>query len=215
MKVTITIIICVMMGLFAKVVAIGGTCGEIPIPGPGGPGMGSISGEYTNRSYCYGVRIPENIIAYGDGIGGHGFGLLVPAKTPGYIYIDGSANSYDNIDSPEQMADLYIKWKRKVEPLIQSVETTPTSLGQLRAVRLVIKYKCSESSPILVEDYTIALSPNNAIVYVVNLLVSESVYPEAQTTLEKLLRTWKHLVLSDNPRCGAPENAGKGKKDWN
>lgn len=157
-------------------------------------------GTYVNYVYGYSVEIPAGMV----GIGAtppapqHGFGIdldrprsiawmSVPGLAKSYLYVDGS---YDSLEwgRPEAAAAAHLRYLRGEKTDLRVLSRTTTSLGGLRAVRVVAGYE--EGGVEMVSDEVVAVGGEAGAVYTLSLSTPQLTYETHRPVLEALIKGW-------------------------
>ncbi len=151
-------------------------------------------GYYANCSNGFAITIPKGFIGRSTPPPAphHGFGIWLSQTPSAYIWVDGSLNSLE-WESPEQAANQHLEWIKKDAQSIVSISQEKLFLEKLSAIRLIVKYTCSDSGEITkVEDYFLALD-YRGLVYTIALSSDLTTYDEYRAILEHLAKTF-HLI---------------------
>ena len=178
-------------------IAQGSECGVIPPRGFGSGGAESFHGAHVNEEYCYSLTIPEGLTGYGDT---RGFGIALPPDHQGYIYVGSESNSWDAVSAQGEAKTRLAAAKRSGKIVLAS-RTVPTTLGDLPASRLVLRYSCKENGPVYVDDSIVALSPKNGIVYELVLQTPEVAYEANKALLSGMAKDWRTRPPRSNSGC--------------
>jgi len=172
------------------------TACSFPPSGLANESRANFTDLYQNGAYQYSVRIPKSLKGYdlaGPGLPQHGFGLIVREPPSGYVVVWSEANSFF-LASPVDGAIRTLSNLREDHRNIESATITPSHLGALRAVRLVVRYTCPGSNDRYVQDSTIALK-GELWVYDVTLYSRAEQFDRDASVLKEVLKSWKYTGL--------------------
>jgi hypothetical protein len=167
------------------------TACSFPPPGLANESRAKFTDLYENGADQYSVRIPKGLAGYdlaGPGLPQHGFGLILGARPQGYVVVWSEANSFFS-ESPADEAIRLLINLREGRANIESATITQSHLGNLSAVRLVVRYTCPGLKDRYVQDSTIALTGR---VYEVTLYSRAERYNRDAAVLAEVLKSWKH-----------------------
>lgn len=173
-----------------------------------------FSNEYLNELYSYKVSLPLGVEALAD---------LPPAPWHGFIV--NVANELKPGSAPESADTFWSNWKTRLcvygeynsleyasvdeaaDATLRHKETdhsdnvviqkrVRTTLGELPAVRQVVRYFDSKTGETMIADSTRALSENWGVVYGIDLETTAARYAEHQKILKQLIRGF-HTIRTE------------------
>jgi hypothetical protein len=169
------------------------TCRPFPVSGFDDPSMASHRGEYINSLYEYSVSIPAELVGHSSPppAPSHGFGILLGLQKDGYLWIDGSWNSfgYESSQAVGRDNSVYLKERGAV---ISSTKTRSWMLAGIPASRSTLQYRCPGSQEVIINDVVAALSPDKSKVWQICLDTKQSRYERDLAIYEAVLRSWRY-----------------------
>lgn len=157
-------------------------------------------GSYANYAYGYSVKLPAGMVGMGapPPAPQHGFGIDLdnprstewihePEFPKSYLYVDGCYNSmeYAGVDDAVRS---HLSALRETGKNVRVLSRTATTLGGLRAVRVVAHYE--ENGEEIVSDEVVAIGGQADAVFTLALSTPLSKYERDRPVLEALRRSW-------------------------
>lgn len=157
------------------------------------PGWHEWKDEYVNLAWRYSVVIPRGLIGLSSQPPNpqHGFSILLGGRKQSYISVAGHANSLE-YQLPVDYAIDHLIDLRKGGKLVTMVRLSQMRLGNIPAIRTVVRYNCPGSEESYMNEFVTAIS-NDQIVYEMDFYSYESRYVSDRNVLEQILSSWKHL----------------------
>jgi hypothetical protein len=161
-------------------------------------------GRYVNLASRYSVRIPIGMSGYDyRGQARHnGFALGV-GKIAGVVWVSGDPNSLE-YKTAREAAKGEVDIVRDPERVIESETISASRLGALDAARVVVTYHCKGSTERWVLSSVLALSPDKASLYQLDMYVPASLYQSYRFVLDQLVRSWRFVPESDRRNPARP-----------
>lgn len=78
-----------------------------------------------------------------------------------------------------------------------ALETRPTTLGGIKAARILVRYREDGTYTVIQEEEVLAIRPNGNAVYEVGLTSTEGKYKDDLLVFERLLKTWKIVPMTE------------------
>ncbi|MBV8855606.1 MAG: hypothetical protein JOZ02_01475 [Acidobacteria bacterium] len=170
-------------------------------PGDEGEGKDAVfEGAYRNFPYGYSVEIPAGMVGLGSTPPApqHGFGIdLDNPRSPrwpqeaefpkSYVYVDGSYNSLE-WEGLGDAVNFGLRCLRKEGKNVRVRSRTKTSLGGLRAVRVVALYE--QGGEAMVSDEVVSIDDETGVVFTLGLSTPLPKYERDRPALEALRKSW-------------------------
>jgi hypothetical protein len=158
----------------------------------GSGGAHQVPHDYKKWAGGFSVLIPKHLIGYDSSAGPHhGFNLILSEDRTRSIFVNGEANTLGFKESKEQAAQ-QLKYLQQQGEKIESVKTTPRTIGSLPATEIVIVYSSPKSNERYIQDSVLALGPRHEPSYEVTLRSSIDHFHADHAVLLNVLKTWKY-----------------------
>jgi hypothetical protein len=162
-----------------------------------------VTGEYENYTYSYSLTIPEELRALkaAEPAKEYGFIARLSSDPEATIEVEGSIND-ERWNSPHEAVNAHIEYLRAGAKDVVVLKRNAARLGKRSAIRYVIQYTSISTGLSMIEDKTIAIRKDEAekeywTVYAVSLQTPAARYARNITALEKVLKRWKEMEVSD------------------
>lgn len=156
-------------------------------------------GSYANRQYGYSVTIPEGLVGTGaaDPAPDHGVGITLSERPKAHIWTSAYYTG-DPEASVDKEVDNFIEHTRKNDASwLEVLSREPARLGDLPAVRAVLRYQARDTGEVMINDTVTALRGEDetgvpdGITYAVGLSTPEARYPQDKAVYERVVGSWR------------------------
>jgi hypothetical protein len=156
----------------------------------------TYKGVYRNKNFGYSASIPAPKEGISEVPAALEAGILInlSGSLEHYIWLGGSYTARYN--SLAFAADAHVKWLTNEGANILTTSRRPVRLGDLRAERVILKYKTPESDVTWIEDLVLAirLQPDEyGIVYQIEMRTTESDYSKDVGTFNQIVQSWRTI----------------------
>jgi hypothetical protein len=138
--------------------------------------------------------IPTDLVGYDDidPFYWHGFGTVVGAEQPSYVFVNGEPNSLE-FTHPSDAASRLLKYLQWHHNKVERSDITESQVDQLKAAMLVATYTCSGSTKKYVMSSMVAISPNNSTLYEVTIYSHADRFERDRPTFDAVVKSWKYI----------------------
>lgn len=151
-------------------------------------------GQYTNYEYGYTVSIPKGFVGISDPSPQpqHGFGITLSKQPKAEILVGGTYNAAE-YESLDEAVDADLDWLKKQVTELEVLKRAPTTLGNLQAMQLMVRYKSPASGETMMRDLITAIrnrKEETGIVYEIGLTTPEARHDEDSKVFDQVVKTW-------------------------
>ncbi len=167
--------------------------------GPIGPNHVPHQGTYRNAEYGYSFIVPKGLIAYSDPAPAPQHGVAIPlnaSSQKSYVWVTGSYNAQD-FDSLEQFRDYALDLIKPAAGQFEIIRSRGTQLDGIKAARFLVRYRSKQGNAVVLEERILAIRPNGKAIYTLGLICGEEAYRGDSRVLERLLRNWKLIPMTE------------------
>jgi hypothetical protein len=155
-----------------------------------------VRGEYYNYDYAYSVLVPKGLTGFRPPapMPNTGFGIDLSKHPKSYLWVNANYNALEwkTFDEAIEAHIGFIKEDRATK--VRLIKKSPTSIGTLRAIRFVIRYKAKDTNESMMQEMVLAFRRNTRdadMTYVIGLIAPESRYGQDRKVLVHMQRSWK------------------------
>lgn len=156
---------------------------------------------YSNYEYAYSVSIPTGLAAYKNAPPqpNHGFRLFLSEQPKSFVFVDGSYNALF-WTSLYEAANFNLECIKENSSDVEILSRIDYRLQNLKAVRMKVKYKSSDTNEVGIKDIILALRKQNGgsdieIVYKLELTTPINNYPKNVVSFEQIVKGFKTKPL--------------------